>query len=44
MAPEYVSGQEHNINDENEAPNPDPKSIRKKERPQRIVDQKTQTI
>src|ERR1700733_14549243 len=40
MTPEYVSGQEYDIHDQNEAPDPDSKSLWKKESPQRVVDQK----
>ena len=40
MTPEYVSAQKHDIDDQNEASNPDPESLREKERPHRVVDQK----
>ena len=31
MTPEYVSAKKHDIHDQNEASNPDPKSLREKE-------------
>ena len=40
MTPEYISAKKHDIHDKDEGSNPDPKSIREKERPPRVIDQK----
>src|SRR6266568_384160 len=40
MTPENISAKKHDINDQNQAPNPDPESLGEKERSQGVVDQK----
>ena len=41
MTPEHISAKKHHIHNENEASNPDPKTLRKEERPHCVIDKKT---
>ncbi len=40
MTPEDISGQEHDVHDQNKAPDPDSKSVGEEERLDRVVDEK----